>query len=131
MTQLEVEIALERYRNEIESLKHRMDEVQRSVDAVHLSLIHIYIYQAEEDEELWAAGFYATDEDTQYEVYVVNNAAGSADFGRRRSVARGKLEHAGYYTIDFPKPAAVKAGERFAVIVSKMCIRDRIWISWR
>lgn len=28
MTQLEVEIALERYRNEIESLKHRMDEVQ-------------------------------------------------------------------------------------------------------
>ena len=76
------------------------------------------IYQAEEDEELWAAGFYATDEDTQYEVYVVNDAAGSADFGRRRSMARGKLEHAGYYTIDFPKPAAVKAGERFAVIVS-------------
>ncbi len=76
------------------------------------------IYQAKEDEELWAAGFYATDEDTQYEVYVVNDAAGSADFGRRRSMARGKLEHAGYYTIDFPKPAAVKAGERFAVIVS-------------
>lgn len=76
------------------------------------------IYQAEEDEELWAAGFYATDENTQYEVYVVNDAAGSADFGRRRSVARGKLEYAGYYTIDFPRPIKVKAGERFAVIVN-------------
>lgn len=76
------------------------------------------IYQAEEEEELWAAGFYATDEDTQYEVYVVNDAAGSADFGRRRSVARGKLKHAGYYTIDFPRPVSLKAGERFAVIVN-------------
>ena len=35
VTQSEVEIALERYRNEIGSLKHRMDEVQRIVDAVH------------------------------------------------------------------------------------------------
>ena len=35
MTQSEVETALERYRNEIGSLKHRMDEVERIVDAVH------------------------------------------------------------------------------------------------
>lgn len=76
------------------------------------------IYQADENEELWAVGFYATGEDTQYEVYVVNDAAGSADFGKRRSVARGKLDYAGYYTIDFPKPVTVRAGERFAVIVN-------------
>lgn len=76
------------------------------------------IYQAEEDEELWAAGFYATGEDTQYEVYVVSHAAGSADFGRRRSVARGTLDYAGYYTVEFPRPVAVEAGERFAVIVN-------------
>lgn len=76
------------------------------------------IYEASEDEELWAAGFYATDQDTQYEVYVVNDAAGSADFGRRRSVARGTLENAGYYTIDFERPVQLKAGERYAVIVS-------------
>ena len=34
LTQSEVETALERYRNEIGSLKHRMDEVERIVDAV-------------------------------------------------------------------------------------------------
>jgi len=51
VTQLEVEIALERYRNEIESLKHRMDEVQRSVDAVH-SLAQQMVVQAAEIKHL-------------------------------------------------------------------------------
>ena len=51
MTQLEVEIALERYRNEIESLKHRMDEVQRSVDAVH-SLAQQMVVQTSEIKHL-------------------------------------------------------------------------------
>ena len=35
MTQTEIEVALERYHNEIGSLKHRMDEVEQIVDAVH------------------------------------------------------------------------------------------------
>ena len=51
MTQLEVEIVLERYRNEIESLKHRMDEVQRSVDAVH-SLAQQMVVQTAEIKHL-------------------------------------------------------------------------------
>ena len=54
MTQLEVEIALERYRNEIESLKHRMDEVQRSVDAVH-SLAQQMVVQTAEIKHLGQA----------------------------------------------------------------------------
>ena len=76
------------------------------------------IYEAQENESLWAAGFYATDQDTQYEVYVVLDAAGSADFGRRRSVARGKVKNAGFYTVEFEKPVDLKAGERYAVIVN-------------
>ena len=51
MTQLEVEIALERYRNEIGSLKHRMDEVQRIVDAVH-SLAQQMVVQTAEIKHL-------------------------------------------------------------------------------
>lgn len=35
MTQTEMETVLERHRNEIGSLKHRMDEVEQIVDAVH------------------------------------------------------------------------------------------------
>ena len=54
VTQLEVEIALERYRNEIESLKHRMDEVQRSVDAVH-SLAQQMVVQTAEIKHLGQA----------------------------------------------------------------------------
>ena len=51
VTQSEVEIALERYRNEIGSLKHRMDEVQRIVDAVH-SLAQQMVAQTSEIKHL-------------------------------------------------------------------------------
>ena len=54
MTQSEVEIALERYRNEIGSLKHRMDEVQRIVDAVH-SLAQQMVAQTSEIKHLGQA----------------------------------------------------------------------------
>ena len=51
MTQSEVEIALERYRNEIGSLKHRMDEVEQIVDAVH-SLAQQMVAQTSEIRHL-------------------------------------------------------------------------------
>ena len=54
VTQSEVEIALERYRNEIGSLKHRMDEVQRIVDAVH-SLAQQMVAQTAEIKHLGQA----------------------------------------------------------------------------
>ena len=56
MTQSEVEIALERYRNEIGSLKHRMDEVQRIVDAVH-SLAQQMVAQTSEIKHAGAGGW--------------------------------------------------------------------------
>ena len=45
------------------------------------------IYTAEEKEELEAVGFYATGENTSYQVYTVTDAEGSSQFGRRRKVA--------------------------------------------
>ena len=54
VTQSEVEVALERYRNEIGSLKHRMDEVQRIVDAVH-SLAQQMVAQTAEIKHLGQA----------------------------------------------------------------------------
>lgn len=76
------------------------------------------IYTAGEGEELAAAGFYATGQDTEYEVYTVTDVEGSAQFGRRILAASGTLKNAGFYTIDFRKPVELPDGKKFAVIVS-------------
>lgn len=75
------------------------------------------IYTAKSREEVAAVGFYATGEDTSYEIFTVTDAAGSAQFGRRRLAASGKAEHAGFYTIPLERTICVEEGERFAVIV--------------
>ena len=75
------------------------------------------IYTAEEKEELEAVGFYATGENTSYQVYTVTDAEGSSQFGRRRKVASGEVANAGYYTVLLDKTMTLEAGERFAVIV--------------
>lgn len=41
----------------------------------------------------------------------------AADFGRRNR-GRGRIENAGFYTIDIEHPVDLKKGERYAVIVS-------------
>lgn len=75
------------------------------------------IYTAEEKEELEAVGFYATGENTSYQVYTVTDAEGSSQFGRRRKVASGEVANAGYYTVLLDKTVTLEADERFAVIV--------------
>lgn len=75
------------------------------------------VYTAGEDEMLDAAGFYATDENTSYEVYVAREAEENPDFSQRELVAEGTLRYSGYYTISWKNPIEVKAGERFAVIL--------------
>lgn len=75
------------------------------------------VYTAKEDEELMAAGFYATGRDTSYEIYCAADTEGGPDLSNRVLMAEGTLEDAGYYTIDFEKPLAIIKGQRFAVIV--------------
>lgn len=75
------------------------------------------IYQAEHRETVCAAGFYATAPDTTYEVYIVNNFKDEASFEKRKKVAEGMLEQAGYYTIDFDTSIEVKKGEKYAVLL--------------
>lgn len=76
------------------------------------------VYTAEDEEELCAAGFYATGGDTSYEIYTVADAEGTGSFTKRVLAATGEAEYAGYYTVDFDKPVRLKKGQRFAVIVS-------------
>lgn len=75
------------------------------------------VYTAESDQSLRAAGFYATGKNTEYEVYISRGWKDISDLNTRQMVASGKLDNAGYYTVDFEQPVSVDEGERFAVIV--------------
>lgn len=78
------------------------------------------VYTAGQAEEVAAAGFYAIDENTDYQVYVVRHVpedpAGVLQ-QRGEPLAAGRLRQAGYYTIPFAEAVPVDAGERFAVVI--------------
>lgn len=75
------------------------------------------VYKAGVDEELTAVSFYATDEDTEFEVYVVRDFEGVDSFKDRKFVVSGSMKHAGYYTVDFPEAIPLEDHEKYAVIV--------------
>ena len=75
------------------------------------------VYEAGLDEELAAVSFYATDEDTEFEVYVVRNFENVDSFKSREFVVSGSMKHAGYYTVDFPEAIPLGDHERYAVVV--------------
>ncbi|MBC7959686.1 MAG: hypothetical protein H7X94_07455 [Vallitaleaceae bacterium] len=66
-------------------------------------------------ESLRAVGFYATDQDTDYEIYLVNHFKTPLDFRNMKLIKRGSLDYKGYYTIDFDAPFVVT--DKFAVVV--------------
>ncbi len=78
------------------------------------------VYRAGQAEQIAAVGFYATGENTSYQIYVKRHvsedpASGLKDTGK--AVAEGKLTQAGYYTIPLDKTVPVDAGERFALVI--------------
>ncbi|MBO5279557.1 MAG: cell surface protein [Lachnospiraceae bacterium] len=75
------------------------------------------VYTAEEEETLEAVGFYATDKDTEYEIYVVHDFEDTYSFKEKQLLKTGKFTNAGYYTVPVKKEVQLKAGERFAVVV--------------
>ncbi len=83
------------------------------------------VYQATQDgQQILAAGFYAVDAGTRYEVSLIRNVPDhptDADWQHlkqeKTGIVSGTLTHAGYYTIPFSEPVNVNEGERFAVFV--------------
>ena len=76
------------------------------------------VFTAGADEVLSAVGFYATGEDTSYEVYVITDYEDESSLSITGQVyASGTLENAGYYTITLSEEVELEAGESFAVIV--------------
>lgn len=75
------------------------------------------VYEAEGDQELQAAGFYATGEDTEYRLAVIPDFQDVQDLQHVQFVQSGYLQYAGYYTIEFDTPVPVNAGDKFAVLI--------------
>ena len=76
------------------------------------------IYQAGKAENLAAVSFYATDKNTEFEVYVVRNFKDVTSFKNRELVTSGSMKYAGYYTVDFPEEIELEDHERYAVVVN-------------
>ncbi len=77
------------------------------------------IFNAKGDEYIKAAGFYTSDKNSKYELYVVKDYSSTASLAdeNRIFVAEGVLSNAGYYTVKFDEPVLVQAGEGFALIL--------------
>lgn len=78
------------------------------------------VYTAGTREVLAAAGFYATEQNTEYEVYVVRQVPDrpeNAVFEKRMLLAEGHLEYAGFYTVPLGGTVELAPGERFAVLI--------------
>ena len=75
------------------------------------------VFTARKNEKLRAAGFYAVGKDTTYQVYVVKDFKDISSFEKKERVAQGKLDNAGYYTIQFDKEIKVEPGEKFAIVI--------------
>lgn len=75
------------------------------------------VYKTNENEELKAVGFYATNPATSYEVYVVEDYVDETSFRNRKLVASGSVVNAGYYTVELTEDIYIPATQEYAVIV--------------
>ncbi len=82
------------------------------------SILAANVYTADKTEQIAAAGFFATDKNTSYQVYFVHNADTVSSLSNRTLITEGVLEDKGYYTIRFASPETVAEGENFAILIS-------------
>jgi len=75
-------------------------------------------YTVPTSQELDAVSFYATDVDTSYNIYVCRHFSNPSELlGKRVLCAQGRVDYAGYYTVELDRPVPLDPGETFAVIV--------------
>lgn len=76
------------------------------------------VYTSKENEKLEAVGFYATDKDEEYEVYVCTDYNGTESLSNSKMVAAsGVFQNVGYYTVKLNQGYKLTKGQKYAVIV--------------
>ncbi len=75
------------------------------------------VYEAESDEEIAAVGFYATDSETWYDIYLVRDFETAEDLADREWIQSGYLADKGFYTVEFLQSQMLTAGEKFAIVI--------------
>ena len=75
------------------------------------------VYKAGENEEIAAVSFYATDVNTEFEVYLVKNFENADSLKDREFIVSGSMKHAGYYTVEFPEAVRLDDNSKYAVVV--------------
>lgn len=75
------------------------------------------VYTASENETLQAVGFYATDKNTSYDIYVVENFSDVSSFEQIKYIQSGEFKNAGYYTVNLKQEIDMEAGKKYAVVI--------------
>ena len=76
------------------------------------------IYTAQENEILRAVGFYSVGTVSDYEVWIVHDAAGCDSFYKKEMLTEGTLDGSGFFTVRLEEPCkTLTQGERFAILV--------------
>ena len=80
------------------------------------------VYTAPVDGRLTSFGFYSVGADTEYELYFAPASGGSFDPGDLKECGSGKLDDAGYYTLQPDDVIRLDEGQEFAVAV-RICTK--------
>lgn len=75
------------------------------------------VFTAQGRERVRAVGFYATGENTSYEVYKVTDYRDEESLSQGELAAVGTVENPGFYTVPLTMPFVVEEGSRFAIVV--------------
>ena len=79
------------------------------------------IFQAEDNEEIQDVGFYTTDNNAEYEIYIydLGSAKPSSPIGSSQAIAQvsGTMTYAGYHTVKIPDLAVIGKGHYFSVVL--------------
>ncbi|MBR2214016.1 MAG: hypothetical protein IJ889_06270 [Eubacterium sp.] len=83
-------------------------------------------YKARSDEKIKAVSFYATEENSDYEVFICENFQDVNSLNARNHVvAKSSFENKGFYTLNLDKAYNVKKGKKFSIIVKAHNIDKR------
>lgn len=75
------------------------------------------IFKAEREERIEAVGFYAVGPDTEYSITVMDGEKDLSNALLGEVQASGKLENAGYYTVQLDRAVEMEAEKKYAVVI--------------